>query len=61
MDYSGRSLKAQMKEASRMGARLVMVLGPDEFARGQVTMRDLEAGEQTEMAFDAALKAASDL
>jgi histidyl-tRNA synthetase len=60
-DHLGRSLKAQMKEASRMGARLVMVLGPDEYARGQVTLRDLEAGEQTEVAVDAALKAAADL
>jgi histidyl-tRNA synthetase len=60
-DHLGRSLKAQLKEASRMGARLVMVLGPDEFARGQVTLRDLEAGEQTEMAVETALKTAGGL
>ena len=46
MDHQGRSLKAQMKEASRLGARYVAVLGPDEWSRGQVTLKNLESGTQ---------------
>jgi histidyl-tRNA synthetase len=45
-DHQGRSLKAQMKEASRLGARYVVVLGPDEWGRGQVTVKTLATGAQ---------------
>jgi histidyl-tRNA synthetase len=39
--YDGRSMKAQMKVADRSGARLAVIVGPQELAAGQVTMRDL--------------------
>ncbi len=46
VDYTKRSLKAQMKEAARLGARLVALLGEDELKAEAVTVRDMESGEQ---------------
>ncbi|MFZ5767081.1 MAG: histidine--tRNA ligase [Bacillota bacterium] len=45
-DYLGRGLKAQMKHASRLGAPLVVIVGGDELAAGEVTLRDMRSGEQ---------------
>ncbi len=41
MDHQGRSLKSQMKAADRLGSLLVVFVGPDELARGEVTVRDM--------------------
>jgi histidyl-tRNA synthetase len=48
--FDGRSVKAQFKVADRSGARSVVVLGPDEVARGVVQVKDLGSGEQREVA-----------
>lgn len=45
-DYQGRSLKSQFKLADKLGARLCVVLGPDEEAVGSATLRDMETHEQ---------------
>jgi len=45
-DVMGRGLKAQMKQADRLGARLALILGPDELEKGEATVRDLEVSEQ---------------
>lgn len=50
MDYMGRSLRAQLRQANRLGASRALVLGEDEVARGVVTMRDMEGGAETEWA-----------
>lgn len=50
MDYSGRSLKSQMKLADRLGARFVVILGDDEIDRGEATLRDMRTSEQTVVA-----------
>jgi histidyl-tRNA synthetase len=50
--YDARSMKAQMKAAARSGARLALIVGDDELAAGTVTVRDLEAGEQTAVPVD---------
>jgi histidyl-tRNA synthetase len=42
----GAKLKKQFKYADRMGYRFVLVVGPDEEAQGQVTVKDLKAGTQ---------------
>jgi histidyl-tRNA synthetase len=45
--FDGRSPKAQFKAADRSGARLALVVGPDELAAGTVGVKDLqEGGEQ---------------
>lgn len=46
-DFLGRSLKAQMKSAGRMGARYVLILGEEELREGKVTVRDMISGDQT--------------
>ena len=38
-DRTGRSLKAQFKQADKMGATLCVVIGPDEVEAGAVTLR----------------------
>ncbi len=49
--FDGRSPKAQFRAADRSGARLALVIGPDEAARGQVGIRDLQQpGEQETVA-----------
>jgi len=47
MDHQGRSLKAQMKAADKLGASFVVLVGPDEVAAGQVTVRDMGTKEET--------------
>ncbi len=45
--FDGRSLKSQMKAADRSGARMALIVGPDEVASGTVTLRPLRGdGEQ---------------
>ncbi len=45
LDYASRSLKGQMKQAGRGGARFALLLGDDEVAAGEVTLKDLSTGE----------------
>jgi histidyl-tRNA synthetase len=49
IDYDGRSLKGQMKRADRLAAPLVLILGDDELARGQVTVKDMRTHEQADV------------
>ncbi len=44
--YGGRKLKSAMKAADAAGARWVLLLGDRELAVGEVTVRDMESGEQ---------------
>ena len=48
-DYQGRSLKGQLKQADKLGARLCVVIGPDEAAAGVATVRDMSTHEQTQV------------
>ncbi len=47
-DFQGRSMKAQMKQANKTNAKYVLIFGEDEFARGQVVLRNMSNSEQTE-------------
>jgi histidyl-tRNA synthetase len=46
VEYEGRSLKSQMKRADRLKAPLVFILGDDELARDEVTVRRMTASSQ---------------
>jgi histidyl-tRNA synthetase len=46
----GGSFKSQLKRADRSGAKLALLLGPDEVERGQVAVKDLATGEQQQVA-----------
>ncbi len=48
-DYAGRKLKGQMKQADRLGANVVVIIGGDELARGKATIRDMKSGQQSEL------------
>ncbi len=56
MDYLGKTLKAQMKMADRLGAKYVYILGEDELSRGSAALKDMGTGEQKEVVFDNLLK-----
>ena len=49
MAYRGNMGK-RMKRANKISARAAVILGEDELARDAVTVRDLDSGEQTEVA-----------
>ncbi len=51
-DHQGRSLKSQFKQAGKMGAAKVVIVGPDELAEGKVTIRDMETREEQAVAID---------
>jgi len=42
----GGGLKAQLRRADRSGARLALLLGPDERARDEVSIKDLRGGTE---------------
>jgi len=45
-DLESRSLNAQMKAADKAGARLVLILGDEEWQKGQIVLKDLSDGTQ---------------
>lgn len=51
-DSVGRSLKAQMKYADKIGARMSMVLGEDELKNGMAKVKNMETGESRELKFE---------
>ncbi len=50
MDYSDRSLKAQMREANRLQVDRVLLRGPEELASGKVKIKEMAGGEETTVA-----------
>lgn len=50
MEYEGRSIRSQMKRADRLGARVAVILGDDELARADATVKDMATGEQVRVA-----------
>jgi histidyl-tRNA synthetase len=49
LDPEGRSFKSRMKQADRLGARFVAILGEDEMARGVWTLRDMAGSTQADV------------
>ena len=45
-DYQGRSLKGQFKQADKLGARVIVILGEDELAQGSAKVRDMRSHEE---------------
>ncbi len=46
MDYSNRSLKAQMKQAGRINARFALIIGEQELETQQGVLRNMDSKEQ---------------
>ncbi len=51
LGYSGNMGK-RMKRANKLNARAAVILGEDELAKGVVSVRDLDSGEQREVPLD---------
>ena len=49
MDFAGRSMKAQMKQANKMGAKYSVILGEDEISEGVVMLRSMEDSSQAKV------------
>lgn len=50
MDLNVKSVKAQMKYANKVGARFSVVLGETEITTGQIKLKNMETGEEKELA-----------
>ncbi|MFH1714659.1 MAG: histidine--tRNA ligase [Elusimicrobiota bacterium] len=51
-DYTFRSLKAQMKYANSLGAKIVLIIGDKEIQEKMITVKYMESGEQEEAPLD---------
>ncbi|MBP3337502.1 MAG: histidine--tRNA ligase [Clostridia bacterium] len=51
-DYLGRSVKAQMKYANKIGAHFSFVLGDDDISSNKAVVKNMETGEQEEVSLD---------
>ena len=49
MDFAGRSMKAQMKQANKLGAKYSVIIGEDEIAEGVVMLRSMEDSSQAKV------------
>ncbi len=49
-ETAGRSMKAQMRTANRLGARLVLIQGESELAAGEVVCKNMASSEQVTVA-----------
>jgi len=50
--FGGRSLKAQLRQANRIGARYAIIAGARDLADGAVTIRDLQTSDQRQVKLD---------
>jgi len=54
-DLMGRSLKAQMKYADKIGAKYTVVLGDDEVESNKAVLKNMKTGEQKDVSLDSIL------
>ena len=52
-DLDGKGFGAQMKAAGKSGARLLVLVGEDEWRRGEVVVKNLESGDQETIGMEA--------
>jgi len=58
-EMQGRGLRAQMKQADKLGARYAVILGEQELAARQAGVRDMRNGSQDGVALDRILQTLS--
>jgi len=49
MDIMRRSVAKSLQHGNRIGARFALIVGPDEWERDAVTVKDMKTGEQQEV------------
>ncbi len=52
LSLGSKSIKAQMRQANALGVEYAFIFGEDEVRNGTVTYRDMETGEQWEVALE---------
>lgn len=52
MDYKGRSMKAQMKDANRENARFALIVGENELKEGKLTFRNMTESDESSLTFE---------
>ena len=55
-DYRG-NMKRRMQRANKLNARAAIIIGDDELAKGVAQLKDLDSGEQREVALDKLMEA----
>jgi len=56
MDFQGKSLKAQMRRADKLGAVHTLIVGDEELRSGQAQLKKMADGTQTSVRLDALLE-----
>jgi len=51
-DYEGRRLKALLRQADRLSARKVLILGEEELQKKEALLKDLKTGAQESLPFE---------
>ena len=51
-DKLSRSVKAQMKQANKLGCRYSVIIGDDEISGGKIMLKNMELGESTEVSLN---------
>lgn len=52
MDYSGGSLKSQMRIANKIGVKYTVIVGEEELSKSMVILRNMQTKEQKEVKID---------
>ena len=56
-----RSMKSQMREANKLGAKYVIIIGENELQQNQAELKDLTTGNQEKVDLDSIVKHMSSL
>ena len=56
IDFQEKSLKAQMRQANKRGARFVAIFGDEELKRGEVVLRNMKTSEQRNIRIEELIK-----
>ena len=56
MDFASRSMKAQMKQAAKSGAKFALIIGDDEVNEKSVTVKNLETSAQEKFSSNDVIK-----
>jgi histidyl-tRNA synthetase len=52
LDFGGKSLKSQMKQADRLEAHYVLIVGDDELKKGEAILRNMQTKDQVSVPLD---------
>ena len=61
MDYMGRSMKAQMKDANRENAQFAIIVGENELNEGKFIFRNMKESEEKLLSFEEILSVLYDM